>query len=319
MFKLKKDKSNYENITEIKEHTILKSIDENKLSKNLKDLKEHSLEIKNSSSNINSSINDMSLRSSEQNNHISTSLNMLEDFNAHMESLAYNVVNVQIKILDSDKMINTGIETVDTLDDSLKTLKETFNISNNSVRDLVNKLESVNTITESISKIASQTNLLALNAAIEAARAGEAGRGFSVVAGEVRKLAENSKASVENITKILNEIKVDILNASSAINSGTTSLDTQGVAISNAKDTFNDIKTSITEANTEIEECICNLSITSEKKNSVISKIKDISKIAEENHGFSEEISAAVDTQNNVIKSMVSDIEKISSTINKRS
>ena len=317
MFKLKKDKSSYENVNEVKESTTTNPIDKDEITMALNGLKNHYMEVENSSSYISNSINDMTLKSNEQITHISNSINMLEDFNSHMEGLAFNVVNVQIKIVDSDKAINTGISTMDNLDDSLKTLKETFNISNNSVRDLVGKLESVNTITDSISKIASQTNLLALNAAIEAARAGEAGRGFSVVAGEVRKLAENSKAAVENITNILNEIKVDILNASSAINSGTNSLDTQGVAISDAKNSFNEIKTCITEANSEIEECISNLSVTSNKKNSVISNIKNISNISEENHEFTEEISASIDTQNKAIKSMTSDIKNITSLINK--
>ncbi|MEW8956217.1 methyl-accepting chemotaxis protein [Clostridium sp.] len=317
MFKLKNNKSYHENVNEIKECTTSHPIDKDEITLALNDLKNHYMEVETSSSHINSSINDMALKSSEQITHISNSINMLEDFNSYMEALAFNVVNVQIKIVDSDKAINTGISTMDNLDESLKTLKETFNISNKSVKDLVGKLESVNIITDSISKIASQTNLLALNAAIEAARAGEAGRGFSVVAGEVRKLAENSKAAVENITKILNEIKVDILNASSAINSGTNSLDTQGVAIYDAKNSFSEIKNCITEANTEIEECISNLSVTSNKKNSVISNIKNISNISEENHEFTEEISASIDTQNKAIKSMTSDIKNITSLINK--
>lgn len=74
---------------------------------------------------------------------------------------------------------------------------------------LEEKLKDIDLITTTIIEISNQTNLLALNAAIESARAGEAGRGFSVVADEIRGLAEKSNDSIEKIKKILNEIKIN--------------------------------------------------------------------------------------------------------------
>ncbi|MBB6630859.1 methyl-accepting chemotaxis protein [Clostridium algidicarnis] len=256
------------------------------------------------SSDINSSINQMSAGNISQSNDLAKASDILSDFNKDMEELAVNVVNVQIKVMDSDKNADDGLETIKTLDSSLGDLEDALSISNSTVNDLVGKLESVNTITDSISQIASQTNLLALNAAIEAARAGDAGKGFSVVAGEVRKLAENSKIAVQNITKILEEIKVDILNTSSAMSSGNNALFSQKSTIKQTKDTFLTIKSELNESVNEIEKCIVNLTNSSEKKDIIISSIDDISSLSEENSSLSEEIVATMQSQDSTIQSI---------------
>ncbi|MCY9670202.1 methyl-accepting chemotaxis protein [Paenibacillus alginolyticus] len=93
--------------------------------------------------------------------------------------------------------------------DHLLGVSESVKVATNSIQKLGKRSDEIGGIIQVISDIANQTNLLALNAAIEAARAGESGRGFTVVASEVKKLAEQSKVSAEKITNLIHDIQAD--------------------------------------------------------------------------------------------------------------
>ncbi len=267
----------------------------------LQDLSLEASEIHNHVKSVNVAYEKLSKSTISHNRELVGTVELLRNFNDHMENLAYNVTNVHAAVIDTDKAADNGMSTLGQLDTSLMDLKEAFDVSSGTVNDLVGKLESVNSITDSISQIANQTNLLALNAAIEAARAGEAGKGFSVVAGEVRKLAESSKQAVQSITKILEEIKKEILNTSSAVAQGHTALDSQQRSIQASKEAFGDIKKSISDATTEIDSFICNLSTVSEKKDGLISSMEDLCNTSSENSQLAENISTELSMEAELI------------------
>lgn len=292
--------------------------EDNNISINSKDLSYKINNLKSETGKIDSSIKDIASSASSlvaytesQNKELTNTKSMLSNFKANMEDLAINITNVHIKVLDTDKLADTGLGSITHLDSSLADLEKAFTISTSTVNALVSKLESVNSITDSISQIASQTNLLSLNAAIEAARAGEAGKGFSVVAGEVGKLAENSRLAVQSITSILEEIKADILKASNAMNSGNSALNTQHNSLEKAKGSFSDIKVSIEDATEEITTCIENLTTASEEKDNVISSVDKISNIFEEHESLSNKIALGLHDQKNALEKATNSIEKL--------
>lgn len=286
-----------------------------KIISDISKVEESSNAIITSTSNIEAAINEITSSNMKQNEQITDTLNILKDFSNDMEAMAVGMTNVQIKVLDTNSLADNGLNTIKNLDSSLSELQNAFSSSTSTVNDLVSKIDSVNTITDSISQIASQTNLLALNAAIEAARAGEAGRGFSVVADEVRKLAENSTLAVKNITKILEEIKSDIMSASSSMSIGETALDFQVDTLKSTQNTFVDMKKSIDEAAGEIDSTINTLVQTSDKKSTILSKVEDLSALAETTSSLSQQISASVEEQTPTFAQIKKNVDNLNKTV----
>ena len=158
------------------------------------------------------------------------------------------------------------------------------NITNisNTVQELVQNVQRVHGITDSILNISSQTNLLALNASIEAARAGDAGRGFAVVADEIRSLAEETKISTEKITAIINELTEVTTKTQAGIIESSNSINEQRQKVLLVNDSFTEVETgmeqlqgsvevmsanieSVLTANTQIVDSICLLSAASDE------------------------------------------------------
>lgn len=156
--------------------------------------------------------------------------------------------------------------------------------------------------TAAIAGIASQTNLLSLNASIEAARAGASGRGFTVVASEIRKLAEQSKTTAVQITKI-----VDILieNSNSSVGIMTNVIDNmnhQNEKLETTSAAFKGLEREMTGVSGAIEDITLAMVELEGLKVDVIGSVTNIAAMSEENAASSEEISASMQELNQKIK-----------------
>ena len=144
-------------------------------------------------------------------------------------SSAQNLSNMSQQLTDAasdmSKSADEGKASIENVINLIMSVAEKTDNASRIVNHVAKESQNIVEIVETINSIAEQTNLLALNAAIEAARAGEAGRGFAIVADEIRKLAEESKRATENIDKILTEIQEGVMKTQGAMKEMVESVD----------------------------------------------------------------------------------------------
>lgn len=168
--------------------------------------------------------------------------------------------------------------------DSMSRVVQAVQGSGATINELSRSIEHIGSITKVIKDIADQTNLLALNAAIEAARAGEQGRGFAVVADEVRQLAERTAASTSNITKMVNEIQSTASKSVTLMADAAREVEQGRELLQTSSDSFQQI-TSTSIHVTEIAEKIASAAVEqSSATDGVARNMEQMSSLIEENN-----------------------------------
>lgn len=221
-------------------------------------------EIRNSASSVNSASHEMMTVTVHAQNNMSTQQHELEKTSQAMDELTSAVNEVSGKTQQgadaaeqAQQHANAGQDQVSHVVERMKDVEETTLVVGESVDKLVCQSKEINTVLNVINAIAEQTNLLALNAAIEAARAGEQGRGFAVVADEVRSLAQRTQQSTTEIVTIVTQLESLANEATVATEKGREQVTKTSEAAINAGNALNEIVeavNTIREINTQIDQ-----------------------------------------------------------------
>ncbi len=216
-----------------------------------------------------------------------------------------------------------GIKTMQTLSESSKESLKVVSDITMVIDQVSNSNQKINTITDTITSISEQTNLLALNASIEAARAGEAGRGFSVVAEEIRKLAEESAHSVSEIKNIVMEIGTyskDSVEKMGVVNSVVRE---QNKVVDDTSRQFNAISESVEKLSASIIALNSEITSVSSVRVDMLNSVLGISASTEETSAATEEVSASAEEQlagiqeiDNMMANLVEIAKELKQTIN---
>lgn len=192
-------------------------------------------------------------------------------------------------------------------------------IATNDIYDVIvdtnNKAKDIQRASKMIKEIAEQTNLLALNAAIEAARAGKEGKGFTVVAEEVRKLAEESNRFTEEIELIISELTSKTEDAVQTVNRISTIMKEQNESVQVTANKFSGISNSVEESVSTLDKLSKSSNQMEVKKSDIIDIMQNLSAIAEENAAATEEVAASVEEQTATIAEFEKSLDQMADAV----
>lgn len=196
----------------------------------------------------------------------------------------------------TQNITSQGVNEIDNVIDSIRAQAEKTKHDAKLIGALVDQSNKIGSIVQTIEDIASQTNLLALNAAIEAARAGEAGKGFAVVADEVRALASRSSASTQEITKMVSQIQTDANSANESMTDSLQLMNALAEKAAGVTTILNDIISNVDSVNAQIGQIATAAQQQTTATSEISNNMQGVSNLTQQSSNLSQESSSEIDT-----------------------
>ncbi|MGN0665822.1 MAG: methyl-accepting chemotaxis protein [Huintestinicola sp.] len=244
------------------------------------------------------------------------SLNM-NDFANDLNHVVESIERMNAASGNTVKQSEEGMVSIRQLADCISENRELQDGAYATVNSLAAKSLSIDEISKAIEQIAFQTSLLSLNASIEAARAGNAGRGFSVVAMEIRTLSNETGEATQKITEIISAIQQEIKSVSQQMDHIQQNTGKCIEAMDKTEAIFRDINMNITNVGSDIHNLEISVEGLNQNKENIVNKLSGISSEAEELSGASQDIFEKMESQNTEIKNISIAMQELSQVIDK--
>ncbi|MCR4674923.1 MAG: hypothetical protein K5675_07920 [Lachnospiraceae bacterium] len=221
-------------------------------------------------------MSDISSASDQNSESMQKQSDMTQNIYAVIQEVQATAAHVQENASHVSETVSSGVEMSGNMREHSIEVTDGMKETHKAVESLVNEIQDITSITDSILAISSQTNLLALNASIEAARAGEAGKGFAVVADEIRKLAEETKESTEEITNIINQL-IESANVSiQTLDGCVEGINLQAQKIGEVNESFVNTAKDVDELKTMVDGIISSINEVSNHTAVIVDSVLDV-------------------------------------------
>lgn len=293
---------------------IVKQIDQTAgaLSDNAGTLAEHTTQIKHSSDEINKTMNDLSSAAMSQAGEATTSANEVAKLDELIVQNICDTENLRSNAKEMDQVKNSGLTAIKDLMEKTEKSRESIAAVRDAMQQNNEEAQKIEATSQKINDIADQTNLLSLNAAIEAARAGDAGRGFAVVAEEIRGLAEETNSLTNEIGTIIQELLEKTADATRNMETMEQIFQEQENSVGDTRENFVQIEQCLESVQSSVDTLYESSTNMTGSKQIIVEMIDAISAASEENAAGSEEVLAAVETQDSVITNITGMAQNLS-------